>query len=232
MRTLLSYLEGNAVAGTNRAWPDASVRCPHRRGTGTRLRRYGYSPGTSDVSDNDGFGRLVAPDPNAAHSPNDTTSCGRRNDCRSRRSQVHALGEPRNALTSTNATGRRKELGRPPWSCWVVPSPASPIWRGQSKLAKSMPRWLHPFWVFGFASFAKTPVRRAFCGVPAGLEGGSAGFFAAAGRWGFARPVGGRAEAGGQRPPDFNGLVCQLGRGSQRRVGTGGWRAGTSSAVI
>ena len=51
MRTLLSYLEGNAVAGTNRAWPDASVRCPHRRGTGTRLRRYRYSPGTSDVSD-------------------------------------------------------------------------------------------------------------------------------------------------------------------------------------
>ena len=123
VRTLLSYLEGNAVAGTNRAWPDASVRCPHRRGTGTRLRRYRYSPGTSDVPDNDGCGRLVAPDPNAAYSPNDTTSRGHRRDCRSRRSQMHALSDQRKALTSTNAIRRCKMLGRPPLT--VLGSPIS-----------------------------------------------------------------------------------------------------------
>ena len=116
MRTLLSYLEANAVAGTNRAWPDASVRRPHRRGTGTRLRRHRYSPGTSDVPDNDGCGRLVAPDPNAAYTPNDTTSRGRRRDCRSRRSQMHALSNQRKALTSTNAIDGRKS--------WVDPPPS------------------------------------------------------------------------------------------------------------
>ena len=59
-------------------------------------------------------GRLVAPDPNAAYSPNDTTSRGCRRDCRSRRSQMHALSDQRKALTSTNAIRRCKMLGRLP----------------------------------------------------------------------------------------------------------------------